>query len=526
MEATQDLFEQLKTPLIKQTPRKIVSRWQFVTNHKNLFFMLASGLFMPPEGFGKKYYRDTLAQFPGWLPLFPEVVPPTAIACVVSEEQHLIPCLLTLNLATLTGPVKVLGANGKFRDADFPQGLDGSEQLLLIPPPLPTCWIDSILLSHKEALLALESDAADYANVPLGDFKCKVSAKDFSGKSALNWPPEGDEAGEFPENRAKLALPFAAGGIMALLSHLASLDEGALHACQAAFATSAADAPAAREPLLAPLAHWMARGEVPENVDVSARLFWEIVHQLTSNRFSAMPLAAQDVVLEELTLATGQLEEKMSLALSKLGSDLKKIASGFSDSTVSELLERHPKPFSRALLLFFLRDNCTDFLAFQHPLLNTADRLAAAILFAVRESWLGLPLHLRDIPGLSPAVTQRMAEMAQRIGGTRLTLGIPLPRPMLLVELFRPGERGWSNVQKNAALVLARESKWPCIQTRISLGKGDYRLEVASSGLQILLSGEVKAVLSEVDQQQFLLNLEKTPIPEKLECKIRDLFKS
>ena len=32
----------------------------FITNHLNLLYMLASGLMMPPQGFGDKYYRDTL----------------------------------------------------------------------------------------------------------------------------------------------------------------------------------------------------------------------------------------------------------------------------------------------------------------------------------------------------------------------------------------------------------------------------------------------------------------------------------
>ena len=41
-----------------------------VTNHLNLLYMLAAGMVMPPSGFGDKYYQDTLACCPGWIPLF------------------------------------------------------------------------------------------------------------------------------------------------------------------------------------------------------------------------------------------------------------------------------------------------------------------------------------------------------------------------------------------------------------------------------------------------------------------------
>lgn len=520
MEATQDLFASSLAPVVKPAVRKAV-HWRFATNHQNLFYMLAAGLLMPPEGFGKKYYRDTLEAFPGWLPLFPDVVPKTAVDFSVSEQSRLIPCLLTLDLSALRGPVRILAANGEIREAQFPEGLDGSEQVLLVPAPLPVCWIKSLTLASKAASEACAAAAADFSNVPFGDFKREVKAGDFSRKSQLAWPPS---ASSLPERRGVLALPFAAGGIMALLAHFADQDESARRASQAAFAD--ADAAAQHEALLAPLAHWMLHGELPENADVSARLFWEIVNQLAQNRFSTAPQAAQDVVLEQLTQAMDRLEEKMRAVLLKLSGDLQKIASGFADGTVSELLERHGKPFSRALLLFFLREKCVDFLTFQQPLLNTGDRLAAAILFAAREGWIGLPHALRNLPGLSAAVSHRMAAMAQRLGGSELALGAPPPRPMSMTELFRPGERGWDSVQKHAALELARTNQWPCIQTRIRLGKGDYRLEVGAGGLQIILPGEVKAVESEVDQAQFLALLAQTPVSGKLEQKIRALFKA
>jgi hypothetical protein len=177
------------------------------------------------------------------------------------------------------------------------------------------------------------------------------------------------------------------------------------------------------------------------------------------------------------------------------------------------------------MTLFFLRDKCSDLLAFKHPLLTEADYLAAAVLFAAREGWLGLPLPLRNIPGLQAAISHRMAAMAQRIAKTDLDLGPPPIRPVPLRELFLPGQKGWNNAQKEAALILAREYKWSCVQTRVSLGKGDYRLVVDGGGVHILLAGEAKAVVTEVDREQFFAALAQTPISEKLDRKVRDLLK-
>ena len=64
------------------------------------------------------------------------------------------------------------------------------------------------------------------------------------------------------------------------------------------------------------------------------------------------------------------------------------------------------------MILFFLRRDCADLLEFDDDRLNEADRLAAAVLFGLRDGWLGLPLRLRAVPGLSAAVSYRMARMA------------------------------------------------------------------------------------------------------------------
>ncbi len=501
---------------------KAATRWLLVSNHLNLLYMLAAGLVMPPMGFGKKYYQDTLAAYPGWIPLFANEVPKAAIAYSVSERNHLIPCIATMNLASLHGKVVAIDSEGMVKEVSFPDGLDGSEQVLLIPAPLPVTWVTSIAFQSSDNKTKCEADAQDFRNVPLLDFKREVSASPFSRATGGGWPLSGID---IPANEVVLDSSFAAGGVMAMLLHLGNIGEVGMQACRLAFDAEADVAQSITDPLISALGFWMQTGQASDTGDISSRLFWGAVMKVAACRFSDTPFTPLDVVLDYLGSAGEGLDERMKLALVKLLNDLRTIAS-FSDSTITEIFERHPKSFSRVMALFFLREKCADLLSFKHPLLTESDLIAAAILFAARDGWLGLPLQLRNVPGFQAAILHRMAAMSHRMAGTGLNLGSPPSRPLPLRELFFLGQKGWSTAQKDAALVLARECKWDCIQTRVSLGKGDYRLVVDGGGMHIIVAGEAKAVATEINRERFLGALASTPISDKQDRKVRDLLKA
>ena len=497
------------------------TRWLLVSNHLNLLYMLATGLVMPPTGFGKKYYQDTLAAFPGWIPLFANDVPKAAIAYSVSERNHLIPCIATMNLTSLHGKVIAIDLEGAAKEVSFPDGLNGSEQVLLIPAPLPVNWVTSIAFQSSDNKTTCEADARDFGNVPLLGFKREVSVSAFSKATGWHWPPSGTNV---PSKVVVLDAPFAAGGVMAILLHLGNLGEVGMQASRLAFDAKAEVAQSVTDPLISSLGMWIQTGRAIDTGDISNRLFWGAVMKVAACRFSDVLSTPLEVVLDYLGSAGEGMDERTKLALVKLVNDLRTIAS-FTDSTITEIFERHPKSFSRVMTLFFLREKCSDLLSFKHPLLTEADIIAAAILFAARDGWLGLPLQLRNFPGSQAARLHGMAAMAHRMGGTGLNLGSPPSRPLPLRELFFLGPKGWNTAQKDAALVLARECKWGCIQTRVSLGKGDYRLVVDGGGMHIIVAGEAKALATEVDREQFLGALASTPISEKQDRKIRDLLK-
>ena len=510
-----DLFDTDNPPSETRPAR----RWLLVSNQRNLFYMLAAGMLMSPKGFGKKYYQDTLCGFPGWIPLFADSVPKAAVEHSLSERGHLIPCLAEIDLSALRGAVMAVGVDGAAREVNFPDALDGSECVLFIPAPLPSAWIASILFRSREDKAECEADARDFGNVPLADCKREVGARVFSKTSDSAWPSL-DVV--LPDRDTPLEAPLVAGAMMAMLLHLARLGEIGIQSCRLVFDAQDSVAETMTHPMISALGAWQRMGHAPDTDDVIKKLFWGAIDKLAVYR--AWETSALDVMLGHLESSARSLDERLQQALLKLAGDLKTLT-GFADSTITELFERHPKPFSRVMTLFFLRETCAELLEFRHPLLTETDYLAAALLFAARDGWLGLPLELRGAPGLQEAVSHRMATMAHRIADTGIDLGTPPPRPLPLRELLTPGPRGWSKAQGEAALLLARECRWDCIQTRISLGKGEYRLVVDAKGMHVLIAGEAKAVVTEVDRERFFVDLAHERIADKQERKVRDLLK-
>lgn len=509
--------ESIASVKLKKTPK-----WRLVTNQRNLFYMLAAGLIMSPKGFGSKYYVDTLSTFPGWIPLFADSVPQIAIDLSKSEKSHLLTCIVTIELKFMHGKIMAVDAYGQTREIFFPDELTDGDTALLVPSPLPVTWIESIAFASKEDKTNCESDAHDFGNVPLSDFNCKADVRLFSKSTKAVWPP----ILELKNLDRSLDKPFAVGGVIAMLLHMGNLGDLSMQAYQLASSPATIHPPQISDPMIRELDVWLESEEHWAPSEILPRLFWGAVDRVLNCRTSDDSTGSIDAILQYLESVSDGLDEKMKMALTKLSNDLRNLI-GFADSTITELFERHPKPFSRVMTLFFLRETCTDLLEFRHPLLNEVDYVAASILFAARDGWIGLPLVLRDVSGLQEAVSHRMAQLAHRIVKSDIDLGAPPACPRPLRELFIPSDKGWSVKQREAALILARESKWTeCIQTRILLGKGDYRIVVDGTGVQILLPGEVKNVRTDINQSQFFKLFNKAISPLKPDKKVRNLFKT
>lgn len=500
--------------------------WHLVTNQLNLMYLLSAGLITGPKGFGRKYYTDPLAAAPGWIPLFDDAIPQAALKQATSEERHLQAVIACIDLRALRGPVQALDGAGQPRTLQWPDEACGDERLLWVPAPLPVHWVQSIFFPSKETRSLIRDQAADYANVPIDAYKQQIKARLFSGKSSLAWPMEGLS---LPDRDQPLHHASAVGAVQGLLAGLGNRGEALVEAGRLLAEPADQGARMPDAPLLRGVLAWAGRDSHGADADVQGGILARLLAAIVDAKVRAdeaaedqwCPPDVQQVVLDRLDAEREALTDpKWKDALSRLIGDLKG-AVGLGDATVSELLQRHPKPFSRGLLLYFLRRSCSELLAIEQPLLTDQDYVVAAVLFGARGGWMELPLTLTQISGLTAATAHRMAALAHRQQDTRLDLGSAPPRVKPLRELLADHEH-WSKRQQGGALELARDMGWrEVLKTRISLGKGEYRLLVDGRGAHLLLDGDVKAMMTDVDASRLLDLLATSAIPAAVEGKVR-----
>ncbi|MCP5408983.1 MAG: hypothetical protein H6963_06785 [Chromatiaceae bacterium] len=524
------------TPKKPRSRRKTARIWHLVTNHQNMLYMLAAGMVMGPAGFRAKHYSDPLSVYPGWIPLFRDKVkvPADALNHATSERKHLLPCIASFDLSDLSGPVRMLSRDGGMRDVASPAARRRKDDIaLLVRAPLSPTMLLSVNFCSSEEKQTFESAANDVSNVDLFPYRVEIAESLFSSDTEVAWPVEQPQELLLEDGNDKYpAFGQALGGVLAMLYHAANRSDLGLAAFR--LATGAArdrdNDLVQSDPILAELPHWMDGGEMSAQADNRVRLFWGVIQSLVTAQTHECPQTPIDVVLAYLENQLDLLQEmEFRSRLERLIADMRGFL-GLGGGTVTELLERHKGSLSRPLLLFCLREHCTDLLEFSHPLLKDVDYLLAGILFGVRDTWLQLPKELRD-PDLSAYVAFRMADAEHLKQGDNLAMDAP-PRPKPVRELFTSPSGEWNSMTRDLAVELASKCNWnDCIQTRITLAEGlpDEKLPESfkRKDLQVVLPGRVTTVTEEVDEAKFLHRLGRwPPIAPQIESKVRKKIES
>jgi hypothetical protein len=511
----------------KPKKRKIKPQyWHLVTNHQNMLYILAAGMVMGPAGFRGKHYSDPLSEYPGWIPLFrpDKEIPANYLDQATSERKHLLPCIASFDLSTLTGSVQMLSRNGKMRPIDLPFDKRKYKNYIAIyvRAPLPTTLLWSVKFRTDEDMQAFKSAANVVSNVDLISQQVETEESLFSadtkGQLEMKLDEKVSNDDHFP------AFGQAIGGMLAMLYHISNRSKLGL----AAFWLATRDARGKDNDLiqggsiLSQLPNWMHGSEISEQTD-TVMLFWGVIKALVVAQKQKGPQRSIDVALEYLGEQLGQLQEKkIKQSLEQLIADLRAIH-GLGCGTITELLVRHKGPFSRSLLLFCLRENCTELMEFSHELLDDTNYLLAGILFGVRDSWLQLPKELRN-PELSAYVAFRMAEVEHCKQDYKLAIDAP-PCPKPLRELFTSPSGKWNRKTTDVAVELARKCNWnDCIQTRITLADSDDLPEsfVERKDFEVVIQGEVVKTSTEVDEVKFLHRLGQwPPIAIQVESEVR-----
>lgn len=496
-----------------------------VTNDRNLLYMLAAGLLMPPSGFGGKHYRDTLSAFPGWLPLFISISPEgsapspssAAVEDATGEARHLRPALVEVDLRDLGGMVQAHGPDG-WAAQRLEDGVAAEESLLLFPAPLPVSRIRSVAFRSIEEQRAIEGDASDFGNVSFDGLDVKADQARFDPLSDQAWPPPDGPA----ERPVALAAAQAAGGVMAVLHRLANTGDLSLQAARCAFDPSFAPPD---DSILRALPEWIATargagsGKTPRT---GQDLFWGAVGRVVEHRDQNRQDDVNDALTTFYRAAAEGMEGELRTRARAVVATLDSLGGGLGGDTVGRMLDEHRKPTGRAAILFLLRRKSRELfeLMRDYPQLEERDRLAAGILFGARDGWLKLPLALRASLELANAVTHRMAALAHRLDGSGCDLGREPLRVRPLREIFG-GPGSWGPAEEEAALRLANELKWKdCYRTTVSLGRGSYQLRIESGSVFIDCADRPR-VDTHLDRDSFFAHLSRSRIDANLEAEIR-----
>jgi hypothetical protein len=492
-----------------------------------MLYMLAAGMVMGPAGFRNKYYSDSLSLCPGWIPLFRNKVkiPADILKRATSERKHLLPCIASLDLRDFSGPVRMLSRDGRMRHVASSAARKRKDDIaMFVRAPLPTTLLLSVNFCTPEDRQTFESAANDVSNVDLTSHRVEIAESLFSADTEVMWPATQPQTQLFENsNDNSPAFGQALGGVLAMLHHTANRSDLGLAAFRLATGTARGEDSdlVQSDPILAELPNWMEGSEISGQADTRAELYWGVIQSLVVAQTQERPQSPIDVALAYLEKQLDLLREmEFRPRLERLIADMRGFI-GLGGGTITELLERHKGSLSRPLLLFCLRENCTELLEFSHPLLSDAEYILAGILFGVRDSWLQLPKELRD-PIMSAYVAFRMVDAEHRKQGENLVMSAP-PRPKPLREIFTSPSGGLNSVKNDVAVELASRCNWnDCIQTRITLEEGNLPESFERKGLQVVLPGRVTTVKEEVDEAKFLHRLGQwPPIAPLIESEVR-----
>ena len=498
-------------------------RWLLPTNIRNLLYWQAAGLILP-EWAMTKYAADVLHAMPGWIPLFRDSVPESTLD---AGTAGLGAVLLDVDVSQLSGSMLALTTIGEVLSVSASAHAPDNLVALLVPAPLPIRLARRAIFADKRVRDGYRMRREEVSNVPSSEILLDIGnpplAIDFANLRH-GWIPEQSVS---PPAGWDSRSVLTEGAVMALAYAFANVSAEAVDLARAAFEIGPKRLLAEGGTFRRCVDGLLAASVRPDVAEQRSRLYWSFVDcVLSPPAVAGVETRVEQAVLD---LLGRHADEDLNggQKLRELRRDLEQI-SGLGSATFRELWDRHPGPLSHALLLFFLRREMDELLHFDLPniQLSSTDRLAASILFAAREGWLRVPLSVRNIRGLDAAISDRMARRAHEMAGIDLSLGNPVPRCRPIREVLTPTGPGFGREQLDAALELVRGMKWSdALETRISLGKGSYQIEVTTTGMHLVLPGEAKAVQVSVVTESLLARIatQGSRIPADLEQRVREL---
>lgn len=477
--------------------------WKFVTNHLNMALISAIGMIPSSHVLGKKYYKDSLSLFDGFVPLFAQVSQSMWQDSISEDPNTLKPCLVTLKksfISTLTEPtLPAFNKQGEWQmmglDDDFHDVL-----AILVPAPIALAFMDKVIFKDKHDEDIFKERISDSMNglyrtskVNAGEFDKKLSLtaeqlQNFGLFNTLPVPP-------------KRHYEFA-NALVAIINHLVILSQTNRTAWQLLSYLKNTHAISEHTPTLTDIGSWLKTNEQQHTWTNTASAFLKILNAIIAQKQNLAFASPKDVVLSTLReLSQGNPQPQSQQFLDDLTAFLR-----LPSMTTDELLARYSKPLQRAVILFVSRDDVID-LWQKHgiddkQLLDETDIVLATLLFAVSKGWQALPKTFKEYANLTELSEALLAQISQ---GRRLDeLGhISSKMTTLLGDVWDTNPS--STAKKHQLAFIARQG-WDCSFDEIIM-KNKVQFDIQGSKLIAKAKSGSTKINHVIDYETFWQNI-------------------
>ena len=374
------------------------NRWFMPTNTDNLRMIIAQGLISSPIGF-KKYYKDTLDIFPGYIVLFKNEIQPNILKYVSNEVEDMSVCILEFDFDSIIGIFKTI-IEGELVDCTREDIQNNEVDIVLILAPLPLSCISHVLFSETTEKKSFEADAGLYSNVPLKSFNrsfFKIEAPLFKTKATIS-----DYSIDSFKNIDLLEVPnldynkiYAFGGLMANLFYNAkngNMSNKALLACSSLEKTNNENDYA----LMLNYFHNFNDNTIEDNIN--QKLYNGLL----------------DIAVNRKDFKEGIIEFLESDTRTASIANKLKTFESMSDKPISEEFEEATTLFGKTLLMLFIREDSESLMDYYLEQFEEEDYIMFYMIFGIRDKFIKIPKFLREYNGLQFFISSKMAEFSHK----------------------------------------------------------------------------------------------------------------
>jgi len=483
------------------------SKWYFPTNTINLRMIIAQGLITSPDGF-KKYYSDALEFQPGWIPLYKDEVHPEAIQHCLSERENLTPCILEIDLNRIKGTAKAFKSQ-EFVDILLENINTIDINLIFILAPLPLSCIFSVIFRKAEEKDEFINDVKIRDNVVLGDIKLlsNKSYKKLFNVKTLPFTYKLDIFSTFPESPAisikEIKLPsnkinyekiFSYGGMIVNLfyyaknGHLSNNIFQSVIECHNFTDNQISD--------INLILEYFKKRKTEQSINSKKRMYNGIIRiAIRSDNFK------EDIIE---FLESNSWEANIKKRAIDLANKLRMFESVITQ-TVSEQFKNAKTSLEKMLLMLFLREDSESLIEYDLNIFTEEEYILFAMLFGIRDKYSKTPRFIKETDSFLLMVSNKMASYAHEEINSSLQFK-NIERNLTIIDMLK----NYSFI-KWFAKHLDVESSF---QTTIKIPKGDYKLKVNNSGVEIIVEGITQKPSYELIKEKYFNSISKLKLTE------------